>query len=148
MCFYRGKGRKTGNGNAHHVRGTGYRDATESAYSGQGQRQIERRRTSHKRRCKTKISATVCAGRTPSGSARTPRPSSLCFRAFWFVCAVIGVCLSRRPRAQRAGDGAATAAPSAEPPTCIKTSTRLIAICLFQNIFPFGFFSHFELLAA
>ena len=31
----------------------------------------------------------------------------------------IGVCLSRRPRAQRAGDGAASAAPSALPPTCI-----------------------------
>ena len=31
-----------------------------------------------------------------------------------------GVCLSRRPRAQRAGDGAASAAPSALPPTCIK----------------------------
>ena len=30
------------------------------------------------------------------------------------------MCLSRRPRAQRAGDGAASAAPSALPPTCIK----------------------------
>ena len=30
------------------------------------------------------------------------------------------VCLARRPRAQRAGDGAASAAPPALPPTCIK----------------------------
>ena len=47
--LYRGKGRKTGNGNSHHVRETGYRDATESAYSRQGQRQVRRRRTSHGR---------------------------------------------------------------------------------------------------
>ena len=39
------------------------------------------------------------------------------------------MCLSRRPRAQRAGDGAASAAPSAKPPTCIKTSTRFTANC-------------------
>ena len=31
-----------------------------------------------------------------------------------------GVCLSRRPKARSAeGDGAASAAPSAKPPTCI-----------------------------
>ena len=32
----------------------------------------------------------------------------------------------RRPRAQRAGDGAASAAPSALPPTCIKPRARPI----------------------
>ena len=33
--------------------------------------------------------------------------------------------MSRRPRAQRAGDGAASAAPSALPPTCIKDKHTL-----------------------
>ena len=40
------------------------------------------------------------------------------------------MCLSRRPKARSAeGDGAALAAPSAKPPTCIKTSTRFTANC-------------------
>lgn len=59
-----------------------------------------------------------------------PKSSSILFGSpvdlfclFFPACA----CL-RRPSAQREGDGAASAAPSALPPTCIKTSARITAI--------------------
>ena len=54
------------------------------------------------------------AKRFSGDAAPSPR-----FRSVFGLFARWGVRLARRPRAQRAGDGAASAAPSAKPPTCI-----------------------------
>ena len=78
-------------------------------------------------------------GEAQSGSAATPaRPRPFCRGEA--VCGVSrwkGVCLSRRPKARSAeGDGAASAAPSAKPPTCIKdkhtsrSHTRIFTVYL------------------
>ena len=63
-------------------------------------------------------------GEAQSGSAATPaRPRRVLSEkgSLWSEEGE-NVCLSRCPRAQRAGDGAASAAPSAKPPTCSRLS--------------------------
>ena len=76
--------------------------------------------------------------RFPSGSAGTaPRPPR--FRSV-FVCLSVLVCAwLRRLRAQRAGDGAASAAPSALPPTCISAKRTPYCHFRFSHCFPFYF---------
>ena len=65
----------------------------------------------------------------PSGSAGRLR-GRRAFRSVLF-CFLFGRALGFGARArQRAGDGAASAAPSAPPPTCIKPSEHLTAILI------------------
>ena len=70
---------------------------------------------------KTDKKKAVCGGESGSRSRAVQRDGSAPprFRSVLFCLSVGGVRLVRRPRAQRAGDGAASAAPSAQPPTCI-----------------------------
>ena len=54
------------------------------------------------------------------------------------------MCLSRRPRAQRAGDGAASAALSAKLPTCIKDKHTFYSQLSNLDGFEKGFRSDFS----
>ena len=67
--------------------------------------------------------------RLPRARAAFCREEAVCGVRWWK-----GVCLSRRPRAQRAGDGAASAAPSAKPPTCSRLSH------IFMDSFLYGYY--------
>ncbi len=95
---------------------------------------------------KTDKKKAVCGGESGSRSRAVQRDGSAPprFRSVLFCLSVGGVRLVRRPRAQRANevlpcrgsrretaegcDGAASAAPSALPPTCYIPSARLTAI--------------------
>ena len=52
---------------------------------------------------KRKMPVSECARQSPSGSAAMPRPNGSVF-PYFSRFQLRGVCLSRRPRAQRAGD--------------------------------------------
>lgn len=73
---------------------------------------------------KGKMPVSECARPSPSGSAAMPRPNGSVF-PYFSRFQLRGACLSRRPRAQRAGDEGGYAALVSFAADLFKTSTRL-----------------------
>ena len=102
---------------------------------GQGQRQIRRRRTSHKRRYKNKNQRDGMRGAYAKRFSGDAPPVVALFSCFLVGLRGLRRVLVSAPEARSAeGDG------RRQPPVSVaadlfKTSTRLIAICLFSGVF-------------
>lgn len=113
----------------------GKKKPTFSVTKGQGQRQIRRRRTSHKRRYKNKNQRDGMRGAIRKRFSANAPPVVALFSCFLIVLRGLRRVLVSATEARSAEGDGRRQPPVSAAADLFKTSTRLIAICLFSCVF-------------